>query len=778
MITIYRPDETDFSRNGLGAIDRNVIDPLVSETLNGMYMFTFRYPIFAPKGNWMKGESILKVPTPKGLQLFRIHKEEPSMGYTEITAYHIFYDLAFNWIDDTNIVGKSGTAAGAQILGATNYLHSFEFVSDIAVVENARIVAMNGVQAFLDSSKDNTFVSRWGGEIDRNNFQIRILREVGEDRYVTIEYRKDLLKYTSSVDWSTVVTRLKPVGFNGLELPETFIDSPLINNYPYPKVGRIEYKEVKAAIGEYADDEDAIPLEDAYTELRRLAGLEFSKAELDRPTATYTVVFAPLMETKEYKKYAALQRIYIGDTVKVKHTEEGIDLTAKVISYEYNPMTKAYTEITLGSVQQTLSGTTYKNLQSQIDDIKQVELSNLEQSIDRATGLINTAMGGHVLKRNGELLIMDTEDITTAVKIWRWNLNGLGYSGTGYAGPYRTAITNDGHFVADFIDIGLLKAEMIQAGFNGIAQGVDMTSAGLKAVAASGEYSIVEEGGMSFFTKNDTKTGSIESGYVVSNGSNGVSVFVEPGRSYNIAGKNESTGVSVFVEPGRSYNIARKNESTGVYETFFRIPYDENVIEVMKLLNMRHQQIRYVGSLWLQSTSTSPGGRIFDSNGALVMGGFDGTSIGWKNAEETITPVLQILYQELRAFGTLNMNGNVITNQSDIRLKTNVVDAIVDPFSVIEKMRFINFEWDETNPYNEKKPTGEQFGMEAQYVPFLAVKDQGSNYLSIDMGKQVNVNSMALQRMIAEIKTLKEENAATKKELADLKQLLIDRGVI
>lgn len=806
MITIYRPDETDFSRNGLGAIDKNVIDPVVSETLNGMYMFTFKYPIFAPKGQYMKGESILKAPTPKGLQLFRIHKEEPSMGYTEITAYHIFYDLAFNWIDDTNIVGKTGTAAGNQILGATNYLHSFEFVSDIAVAENARIVAMNGVQAFLDSSKDNTFVSRWGGEIDRNNFQIRMLREVGEDRHVTIEYRKDLLKYTSSVDWSTVVTRLKPVGFNGLELPEIFIDSPLIANYPYPKVGRIEYKQVKAAIGEYADDEDAIPLEDAYTELRRLAALEFSQAELDRPTATYTVVFAPLMETKEYKKYAALQRIYIGDTVKVKHAEEGIDLTAKVISYEYNPMTKAYTEITLGSVQQTLSGTTYKNLQSQIDDIKQVELSNLEQSIDRATGLINTAMGGHVLKRNGELLIMDTEDITTAVKIWRWNLNGLGYSGTGYAGPYRTAITNDGHFVADFIDVGLLKAEMIQAGFNGIAEGVSMDASGLKVVGPGGEYSVVENGGMSFYALDSSKTGSIESGYNTADVSNGVSIFLQPGKFFTVGRKQPNGKYDRFINVPydkdeirlqkpvsvTSLNIAGTNQyitnmsnQGGVFFDTVRVSLGTGTLDAISVAitaepdkAIIHKPSFFNNPLTIKNASSVLGGKIFDYADTLLLGGAQGTNVGYATAEGGVMSVMRFQNGEIRAYATLNMNGNVITNQSDIRLKDKVMDAVVDPFSVIEKMRFINFEWDATNPYNEKKPTGEQFGIEAQYAPFLAVKDQGSNYLSIDMGKQVNINSMALQRMIAEIKTLKEENAETKKELADLKQLLIEKGVI
>ena len=135
---------------------------------------------------------------------------------------------------------------------------------------------------------------------------------------------------------------------------------------------------------------------------------------------------------------------------------------------------------------------------------------------------------------------------------------------------------------------------------------------------------------------------------------------------------------------------------------------------------MKHQEIRYINNIWMQGTSTSPGGRIFDVNGILALGGYNSTNLGWFDGTG-IMPVLQLLYQELRVFGTLNMNGNVITNQSDIRLKDKVVDAVVDPFSVIEKMRFINFEWDATNPYNATKPTGEQFGMEAQYAPFLAV---------------------------------------------------------
>ena len=799
MISIYRPDETEFTRNGLGSISKSVIDPVVMQDLNGIYAFKFKYPIFAPRANYVKGEYIMKVMTPKGYQLFRIHKEEPVMGYRNVTAYHIFYDLAFNYIDDTNVIGKTGTAAGIQILSATNYLHSFEFVSDIATVATARIVGMNVAEALLDDSKDNSFISRWGGEIDRDNFQIRMLNHIGEDRNVTIEYRKDLEGFDATIDWTTVVTRIKPIGFDGLELPEKFIDSPLISNYPYPKIREIEYKDIKAAIGEYADDEDAIPLEDAYAELRRLADLEYSQAEIDRPTATYDVQFVNLMNTNEYKKYAALQTIYIGDTVKVRHMKEDIDLTAKVISYEYDPIQKKYTKISLGSIKQTLSGSGYGNLQSQIDAIKQVDISNLEASIDRATGLINNALGGYVLKRNGELLIMDTEDITTAVKVWRWNLNGLGYSGTGYAGPYRTAITNDGHFVADFIDVGLLKAEMIQAGFNGIAQGVSMTADGLKAVSPSGEYSIVEEGGMRFFTKNDIKTGSIESGYLVSDdGTNGVSVFVEPGRFFSVNRKNELGVNERFIHiphdkneimlqkpvsvtrlniAGTNQYITNMSNQGGVFFDTVRVSLGTGTLDaVSKVISAEpgkaiiHTPSFFNGPITTKSSSSTIGGKIFDNNDKLLVGGADGTNIGYTNGSG-ITSVARFTQGNIIAYTTLNMNGNAITNQSDIRLKTNIKDAEVDPFVIIEKMRFIEFDWDMTNPYNKNKPEGRYFGIEAQYAPFLVVKDIDSNYLSIDMGKQVNLNSLANQKLISELKE-------TKQELADLKALLTEKGVI
>ncbi|PFR53986.1 endopeptidase, partial [Bacillus cereus] len=80
MITLYKPNETDFTHNGIGVLDANIYDAVVEETLNGLFTFTFSYPLFAPHGLEVDGQCLIKVPTPEGEQLFRVASPMPSMG--------------------------------------------------------------------------------------------------------------------------------------------------------------------------------------------------------------------------------------------------------------------------------------------------------------------------------------------------------------------------------------------------------------------------------------------------------------------------------------------------------------------------------------------------------------------------------------------------------------------------------------------------------------------------------------------------------------------------
>lgn len=116
---------------------------------------------------------------------------------------------------------------------------------------------------------------------------------------------------------------------------------------------------------------------------------------------------------------------------------------------------------------------------------------------------------------------------------------------------------------------------------------------------------------------------------------------------------------------------------------------------------------------------------------------------------------LEVGYANTISNGSIDMKGYNITNQSDIRLKTNIVDSEVNALHEIERMKFIEYDWDLENPANDKKPTGRQFGIVAQYSPFLQTKASGSeSYLSVDMSKQVNLNSKAMQELLNRIKAL------------------------
>ena len=103
-------------------------------------------------------------------------------------------------------------------------------------------------------------------------------------------------------------------------------------------------------------------------------------------------------------------------------------------------------------------------------NIQHLTSTEISSAVEDATAQITGAEGGYVRfiydanDKLTEIVIMDTEDITTATKVWRWNSGGLGYSSNGYAGPYTTAITQNGAIVADFITAGSMSANRLSGG--------------------------------------------------------------------------------------------------------------------------------------------------------------------------------------------------------------------------------------------------------------------------------------------------------------------------
>ncbi|WP_024406280.1 phage tail spike protein [Streptococcus suis] len=378
MICLYAADESLFEHNGLGILDNDLKKCHVEELINNLYTLTAQYPLWAKFGKLIRNGMIIKAPTPNGDQLFRIYQSKPSMGMLEIHAFHIFYDLAFNFVEDTNIVSKSGQAWLQQLSQNTQYRHPFTFFSDISKVAGSRVVRKNCVEILLNTSLDNSFVNRFGGEILRDNFKVYFNRAIGENRGFKIRHKKNLKGYTANIDDKTVITRIMPIGFDGLLLPEKYVDSPRISDYPFPRIGKVEV-DVKAAVGENADAKDAVPLNEAYTKMRALIKEQFGV--IDVPTCSYEVDFVELSKTKEYADFQNLETVRIGDTVTVSHDEDGFYVEAKVIRYEYDSLAGSLLRIEAGQFESRSSNNSInqqRSIEQQLEDVK-IETSNMVQ---------------------------------------------------------------------------------------------------------------------------------------------------------------------------------------------------------------------------------------------------------------------------------------------------------------------------------------------------------------------------------------------------------------
>ena len=389
MIVYFLKNETNFNNNGLGILDNYIINPVVTEEINGIFKLEFDYPTHATHGNELIPERIVRCPVPDMPdQLFRVAEREAAIGgIFHVVAYHVFYDLAQNLIEDTFIVNKNGTQAMTQLLGATQFSHGFSSSSNIDTYHSARMVRLNAATAILDGGTDNSFLSRWGGEIIRDNFLISMQTVRGSDNGVCIRDKKNLTGYRSNVDYGTVVTRIMTQGYNGLMLPEKYVDSPRIGDYQMPHIRVVKYDKVKAITGEETGEppEDAVPLAEAYTMLRTLAAKEYSVNHIDVPNATYKIEFAPLERCEEYKDFTALETIHIGDTVRVVHEEDALDISARMISYTYDPLVKAYIAVNLGNAEPKFTSTA--------SEIRSVAVSAVQQAAEN--GLIVLPSAGN-----------------------------------------------------------------------------------------------------------------------------------------------------------------------------------------------------------------------------------------------------------------------------------------------------------------------------------------------------------------------------------------------
>ncbi|MBU6044084.1 phage tail protein [Lacticaseibacillus paracasei] len=390
-IELYPRDQTDFSHHGYALDD--ISNDIVTWQLNAKFTLTFDYPMFSEHAGDLVAENIVRVPVPGGKAAFRIAQVIKSMGHLSITAYHVFWDLNDDFIADTNIVDKDGQGALDQIMRAANYPTGFKVLSTIGNVTNARLVRMSIIKALLGTD-DNSFLNRWGGEFDWQDFSFSVNPRLGKDRGVHFEYAHNLTGYEATKDSSGIITRLLPEGYNGLLLPELYVDSPKLGNYRKPKIGAKTYQDIKAIDETQAtgDQKGAVPVQKAYELLRAAATKEFSESHIDEARWTYKLNVALLENTEEYKDLSITTTVLPGDTVTITHKLDGIDVRARLTGYTWQPSNHSYLTQTYDSASRP--DVAYSNLSSRLNEIKsQIELVDKVVIAKATNGMNSTGWG-------------------------------------------------------------------------------------------------------------------------------------------------------------------------------------------------------------------------------------------------------------------------------------------------------------------------------------------------------------------------------------------------
>ncbi len=333
MIKLFDITDRDFSSNGDAVLQP--YKAIVHKEDNGEYYLELETDL-----KWadiLTANRIIAVDMPAGQQAFRIIN--PIQTGTKITlrANHVFYDSENYLIADSFAESKTCEQALNQFNNALEPSSSFTVSSDITTIESYRPVR----ESFRTVIE--TMIERWGGHLVRNNWDIQINESISFDTGITIRYAKNLESIQVEEKWDNVVTKILPVGQDGILLNSVTPSASIyiegdIDKYPIPFT--------KAVTFDQNFNSEDYSTETAYknaviADLRKQAEEYLIKHAV--PEVSYTVK-------------AHLNDVYdIGNTIEVIDERLGLNLTTQVTSFDYDCISERFIEIVFGNFKPKLN---------------------------------------------------------------------------------------------------------------------------------------------------------------------------------------------------------------------------------------------------------------------------------------------------------------------------------------------------------------------------------------------------------------------------------------
>ena len=313
----------------------------ITEELNGDYSLELDYPLDGSKAHYIQKWNVVRA----NGQLFRIYKIEDSTIDNSRLAYarHISYDIANDVVLDDRVKGSTLKEMIEAAIPPYFKPH-FSTSTDIPITNNIYFVRKDGIKCLFDG------LERWGiGELVRDNFHIAINYNKGIDTNAIFTAQK-MEGIELTTDAENVITRILPVGYDGLTLPEKYVEIPNWSATDYPPfhlTKEVRFDDVK--------DEGT---------LRELA-LDYAQ-EAGFASLNMKISLSQIQGTTTYNRLYKWNQFEVGDVVTVKHPKlDDLRIKTKIIKRVIDCVTESC-ELELGQPLSSLDDFFFSSVQKQL----------------------------------------------------------------------------------------------------------------------------------------------------------------------------------------------------------------------------------------------------------------------------------------------------------------------------------------------------------------------------------------------------------------------------
>ena len=320
--------------NGNMPLNEAYNDEIVQER-NNTYQLTFRFPTSDPKWELLREETFLTADDLHGEQDFVIFEIEKENGYVQVYANQVLSLLNNYVVSGINADRVTGSRALSLLAGSITREHPFSFFCDIEDRHTFNIKEKNAMEVLVKDK--HSILDQWGGDMVRNGYNLRLLKNGGSENESLFMYKKNLSSYQHKTSTKSLKTRItfkttvKGEGENAVDQDlKVVIDSPLLSKYSqiYEAVVEVNDQDVK--------DQDSL--------------IKYGKQY-------YRTSMCDMMEDSLEISVVGQSDVAVQmfDVVSIYHGDFDLDVRKKITKYTYSPMAKKLKSIGFGTFQSSLA---------------------------------------------------------------------------------------------------------------------------------------------------------------------------------------------------------------------------------------------------------------------------------------------------------------------------------------------------------------------------------------------------------------------------------------